>query len=164
MSQAELEYAWLFRAEYPLVLRSVYLIVHDLGLAEEITQDAFATLYSHWRRVSGYERPDAWVRRVAVRLAVKTAARERRRPVLERAVAEDDAVPARIPDVDLARAIAALPPVQRACVVLSYFEDRPTAEVADILRIRESTARVHLTRARRHLAEALHEEVDEDAR
>jgi RNA polymerase sigma-70 factor (ECF subfamily) len=164
MSQAELEYAWLFRAEYPLVLRSVYLIVHDLGRAEEITQDAFATLYSHWRRVSGYERPDAWVRRVAVRLAVKTAARERRRPVLERSVAEDDAVPARVPDVDLARAIAALPPVQRACVVLSYFEDRPTAEVADILRIRGSTARVHLTRARRHLAEALHEEVDEDAR
>jgi RNA polymerase sigma factor (sigma-70 family) len=161
---ADAEFAWLFRAEYPLVLRSVFLVLRDRSLAEDITQEAFATLYTHWRRVSAYERPDAWVRRVAMRLAIHASRRERRRRVLERRSVSTPDPPLAAHDPDLARAIGDLPAMQRACVVLSYFEDLPTAEVAHILDIAESTARVHLTRARRTLAGRLREEVDDDAR
>jgi RNA polymerase sigma-70 factor (ECF subfamily) len=59
------------------------LILHDRQRAEDITQDAFIQLYSHWR-VSRYERPGAWVRRVAIRLAVRHQNRERIRAVLDR--------------------------------------------------------------------------------
>jgi RNA polymerase sigma-70 factor (ECF subfamily) len=158
------EFTWLFRTEYPGVVRSIWLVLRDRGRAEEIAQDAFATLYSHWRTVAAYDRPDAWVRRVAMRDAIHAATRERRRPLLERRAAPGDEVTGSPRDPDLAAAIADLPAMQRACVVLSYYEDRPTAEVAHILRIAESTARVHLTRARRALAERLREEVDDDAR
>jgi RNA polymerase sigma-70 factor (ECF subfamily) len=61
-------------------------------------------------------------------------------------------------DLDLIRALKQLPTQQRAAVVLYYFEDRPTAEIAHILGCSESTATVHLHKARKRLAELLGEE------
>ncbi len=52
--------------------------------------------------------------------------------------------------------------MQRAAIVLFYFEDLPVAEIAHILDCAEPTARVHLHRARKRLAEVLGEEVSED--
>ena len=62
MNEADLEYAWFFRAEFPGVLRTVFLILHDRGRSEDVTQEAFIQLLTHWRKVSRYERPEAWVR------------------------------------------------------------------------------------------------------
>jgi RNA polymerase sigma-70 factor (ECF subfamily) len=160
VSQEELEYAWFFRTEFPSVLRTVYLILRDRGRAEDIAQDAFTQLYTHWRKVSRYERPDAWVRRIAIRMAVRQQRRDRLRTVLERTAVE----PAfdRSTDVDLAAAMKDLSPTQRAVIVLYYYEDRPTAEIVEILGMSQSTVRVHLSRARRHLADLLREEVGDD--
>ncbi len=162
MSDAELEYAWFFRAEFPQVARTVFLILHDRERAEDITQEAFIQLLAHWRKVSRYERPDAWVRRVAIRLAVRHQKRERVRAVLEREAVQTN--PSEVRDVDLARAVGRLPMMQRATVVLFYFEDRPIAEIAHILEISDGSVKVHLHRARERLAELLGEEVGEDAR
>lgn len=160
MSDAELEYAWFFRAEFPAVVRTVYLILRDHGRAEDVSQDAFMQLYSHWRKVSRYERPEAWVRRVAIRMAVRQQKRERLRSVLERHTAVVVAPSAG--DLDLEQAMKGLSPMQRAVVVLYYFEDRPTNEIVEILGMSQSTVRVHLARARRRLANLLREEVDDD--
>lgn len=162
MREAELEYAWFYRAEFPQVLRTVFLIVHDSGRAEEIAQEAFIQLLSHWSKISRYQRPEAWVRRVAIRIAVRAAKRERVRAVLEREAITESA--SDVPDLDLAKAVTQLPAMQRAAVVLFYFEDRPTAEIVDILGISEGTVKVHLHRARQRLAALLGEEVDEDVR
>ena len=131
--------------------------MHDRQRAEDVSQEAFAQLYSHWTKVAGYQRPDAWVRRVAIRMAVRMASREQRRPDLERVVAPP--VEAKPQDVDLVRAVRLLPPQQRAAVALYYFEDRPLPEIAHILDCAEPTARVHLVKARRRLSELLGEEV-----
>ncbi len=155
------EYTWFFRSQYPMVLRTVFLILGDRGRAEEVTQEAFIQLLTHWRKVSRYERPEAWVRRVAIRLAVRTVRRDRLRTVLEReAPRREEGRPF---DVDLADALRQLPVKQRACVLLFYFEDRPIAEVVDILGISDGAVKVHLHRARKRLSELLREEVDEDA-
>ena len=118
-------------------------------------------LLAHWRKVSRYERPEAWVRRVAIRLAVRMARRDRVRVALEREAPRREERPP--PDVDLADALRRLPVKQRACVLLFYFEDRPIAEVVDILGISDGAVKVHLHRARQRLASLLREEVDEDA-
>lgn len=160
VADADLQFDWLFADEFPAVMRTVYLIVHDLGRAEDITQDAFVQLLRHWKKVSRYDRPGAWVRRVAIRLAVEAARRERVRALLERNVAPPSI---RGPvDVDVMRAVRQLPGMQRAAVVLCYFEDLPLSEIANILRCSEATVRVHLHRARKRLAELLGEEVVED--
>ena len=161
MAEADLEYAWFFRAEFPMVLRTVFLILGDKGKAEDVTQEAFIQLLSHWKKISRYERPDAWVRRVAIRMAVKAQRRERMREVLERGTSEAQGLKA--PDVDLANALQQLPLKQRTCVLLFYYEDRPIAEIVDILGISEGSVKVHLHRARERLAALLGEEVDEDA-
>jgi RNA polymerase sigma-70 factor, ECF subfamily len=160
MREGEADYDLLFSVEFPAVMRTVYLILHELDRAEDITQDAFIQLLSHWSKVSRYDRPGAWVRRVAIRLAMESLRRERLRSALERRVEPQPVLEPS--EVDILPAIRELPAMQRASVVLFYFENRPLAEIADILGCAESTARVHLHRARKHLAKALGEEVTED--
>ena len=41
-----MEFEWVFRSTYPSVLRTTYLVLHDRGRAEEVTQDAFLRLSS----------------------------------------------------------------------------------------------------------------------
>lgn len=163
MAEVDAEYSWLFRTEFPVVLRTVFLILQDRGRAEDITQEAFVQLLAHWKKVSRYERPDAWVRRVAIRLATRAAKRVRMLAVLERRAAGNEALE-EFPDVDVARAISTLPPMQRTTVVLFYFEDRPVAEIAHILGVSQGTVKAHLHRARAQLASVLGEEVGEDVR
>jgi RNA polymerase sigma-70 factor (ECF subfamily) len=143
-----------FREHQPQVLRSAYLVVQSRELAQDVTQDAFLVAWRHWGRVQGYDRPDLWVRRVAVRLAIKAAKQPRRdREPLE----SDLVVGATESDVDLMAQVAALPAAQRAAIVLFYFEDRPVSEVASIMGCAEATAKVHLHRARRRLAVEMEE-------
>jgi RNA polymerase sigma-70 factor (ECF subfamily) len=156
------EFAWLFRAHFASVARTIRLIVGDSARAEEITQDAFTKLWQQWDTLAGYERPQAWARLVAVRMAVRDARRERTRPWREQRSTLPVLTPA--PDLDLERALRTLTSMQRAAVVLHYYEDRPVAEIAAALRVSESTVKQHLFRARHRLAELLAEEVTGDVR
>ena len=54
--------------------------------------------------------------------------------------------------------------MQRAAVVLFYWEDRPVSEIAQTLEVSDSTVKQHLYRARHRLAELLGEEVSDDVR
>lgn len=162
MPEHESEFTWFFRAEYPQVVQTVYLILRDAGRAEDIAQEAFLALYARWKRISRYERPDLWVRRVAIRLAMRLAGRERMRVDRERGAPSAPPLPEPLrADPDLVRALRTLSWTQRAAVVLFYFEDRPAAEIAHILGCAESTVRVHLAHARSRLAELLGERGEE---
>lgn len=160
-AQASVEYDWWFRAAYPKVARTVFLILHDRAVAEEIAQDAFVQLYRHWSTVQGYERPDLWVRRVAIRLAVRHVKREGVRRERERLSVEvpHDHHPR---DPDVIRAVATLSPMQRAAVVLYYWADESVFEIARDLGVSESSVKQHLFRARARLATVLGEEVSGD--
>ena len=154
---ADESYEWFFRTEFPQVVRTAYLVMYDQDGARDVAQEAFVQLLRHWAKVSKYDKPEAWVRRVAIRLAVKAAKKQRRlSPFTD---ADDQHASSSLPDPDLARAVASLPRTQRAAVVLFYFEDRPVSDIAEVLECSESTAKVHLYRARKKLAEQLGEEV-----
>jgi hypothetical protein len=43
------------------VVQTAYLVLHDRQRAEDVAQEAFTQLFVHWKRVSRYQRPDAWV-------------------------------------------------------------------------------------------------------
>lgn len=153
---AEDEYSSFFRAEFAHVVRTSYLIVHDRQKAEDVAQEAFIQLLGHWSKVTRYDRPEAWVRRVAIRIASRAAHRERLRPALEDA--SDPPTPFVPQDVDLLNAVKQLPTQQRAAVALFYFEDRPLPEVAHILGCSHAAAKVHVFNARKRLAQLLGEE------
>jgi RNA polymerase sigma factor (sigma-70 family) len=145
----------LFREEYPAVARLAYLMLGDRTTAEDVAQEAFVRLYAHWKKVSAFDRPGAWVRRVAIRLASRV--RVRRQMEARVGSAAQDVAGHGPSDFDLHRAVLKLPAAQRAAVVLFYFEDRPVSEVASLLGCAGATARVHLHRARRRLQRTLSE-------
>jgi RNA polymerase sigma-70 factor (ECF subfamily) len=156
----------LFATEFPRVARAIHHIVGDRARADEVTQDAFLELLRNWPKVAGYDRPDLWVRRVAIRKAQRERHRAWRRTELERSTAAvtaaDGSAEPPTPAPEVLAAVRLLPPKQRAVVVLFYFEDRPMAEIAEILGCSESTGWSQLHTARRHLARALTEEVPDD--
>jgi RNA polymerase sigma-70 factor (ECF subfamily) len=158
VSEAEFDYSTFFRAEFAPVLRTVALLLRDQSRAEEITQDAFIQLLRNWPKISRYERPQAWVRRVAIRLAMRAIRRERLWSLVRlELLPSAEASPSRF---DVPGAIRRLPGSQRAAIVLHYYEDRPVAEVAAILGCSDSTARVHLHHGRNRLRQLLGEDDD----
>jgi RNA polymerase sigma-70 factor (ECF subfamily) len=153
-------YRDFYRRELPAMVALAAAVSGTHLGAEDIAQEALIRAYRRWPTVSGYERPGAWLRRVTINLALsgrrKTASelRTRLRLVNERAPSAGLA-PAPVEHDDVWGAVSRLPGNQRAAVALHYLEDRPVAEIAEILDCAENTAKVHLHRGRAALADLL---------
>ena len=154
MSRMSDDYTVFFKTEYERVVRTVELMLGDHEAALDVAQEAFARLYSRWRKISRYDQPDAFVRRIAVNLAISYL---RRRRVQEMALGKlvPGVTEISIRDEGILAAVRQLPPAQRAAIVLFYFEDQPASEIARILDCSESTARVHLHKGRAKLSTLL---------
>ncbi len=148
------DYTWFFRREHQAIVRTVELMLGDHEAALDVTQEAFARLYKHWRRISRYELPEAWVRRVAINLAISHMRRRRVQDATLRKLVGPSTDPEMADDRVLA-AVRSLPPAQRAAIVLFYFEDQPSSQIAQSLGCSESTVRVHLHKARSKLVRML---------
>jgi len=138
-------FAAYYAARYRTLRRTAYLLCGDWHEAEELTQAAFVRLYLAWGRV----RPDgahAYARRVLVNEHLGRLRRRRELPV--------DAVPDRpgpaagSPDdrVDLAAALRAVPPQQRAVVVLRYCEGLSVEQTAALLGVAPGTVKSQAAR------------------
>src|SRR4051812_27806162 len=51
------------------LIRMLTLYCGDVELARDLTQETLARAWVHWRKVRRMDRPDLWLRRVAVNLA-----------------------------------------------------------------------------------------------
>jgi len=154
----------LFRRELGPISRTAYLIVGDWEVAREIVQDTFVQVLRHWEKVKDMESPGGWARRVAIRKATRVRRRDVRRVALQRSVAPSPAGAADEAQLDVHRALLALPSRQRAAIALYYLEDRPVSEIAALMGCGEVTVRTHLARGRKALAERLGEELADDPR
>src|SRR5262245_14319 len=156
-SCAAIEFEGFFDAEFPVIARAAWFVVLDTEVAKEIAQEAFCRALQRWDRISTYERPGAWVRRVAIRLAVRSRDRRRREAALVEAPcgagqASADRI---VENAALAAALASLPRQQRAAVVLRYLCDLDIDELAAEIGCKPATARVHLHRGRQALGSIL---------
>jgi len=152
-----------FRREFGPITRTAFLVVGDWEVAREIAQDAFVQALRRWGKVQALESPGGWVRRVAIRDAVRT----RRRDARGRALQADVGPPPAEPDstaVDVRSALLTLPARQRAVIALYYLDDRPVAEIAGLLGCSRGTVKTHLARGRQTLAALLGEEVTDELR
>ena len=150
---AEGDFAEFYSATWPRTLAVVYALSGDRGTAEEVAQEAYVKAWSHWGRVARYDRPDAWVRQVATRLAVS---RWRRTKVASAWFArnrEEQVVgPPDETTVALVRALQQLPEPQRRAIVLHHLADLPVDEVARIEHCPSGTVKARLSRGRAALA------------
>lgn len=132
------------------MLRDAWFVLGDRDAAKEVVAEAFTRLYVRWGRVSRYDKPGAWLRRVTIRLAVRQHARARTPTTFDTGEEHDLGL-----SLDVRKAVRALAPQQRAAVMLHYFDDLPLADIATLLRCREGTVKAHLHQARAKLGTLL---------
>jgi RNA polymerase sigma-70 factor (sigma-E family) len=139
------EYDDVYAALWPRLVRTAYAVSGDLGVAEDAVQTAFAKAYRGWRRIARMEAPEAYLRRMVVNEVLNDRRRARRTHEVTRADPPEIATPGS-PEPELARdelwrAIATLPPRQRAVLVLRYYEDLSEQQIADALGCRPGTVK-----------------------
>jgi len=142
---------------YALCLR----LAGDADAARTLTQDVFVRA---WERLGGFRGDSAfssWLHRLAVNVVLadgRAASRRERRVRIAGATEELDAPDPRAwspEQLDLERAIAALPPGARAVLVLYEVEGYSHEEIARMTGIAPGTSKAQLHRARRLLRKAL---------
>ena len=139
----------LFKQSYRSIVQSLALAFGDLAAAEDATQEAFAQAWVRWSRISRYDNPAAWVRRVAInRLRNAHRSRIRGEAAVGRLSKAPASVPFDEPESDLVTGLQRLPHKQRLCAVLFYVDGLSTAEVANALGISQGSVSQHLNRAR----------------
>lgn len=146
---------------YALCLR----LSGDSVRARELTQDVFVRVWERLGSFRGESAFSSWLHRLAVNVALTAHRGERRRlarveptstlPEQERDGFYGDARLAL--DMDLERAIAALPPGARVVFVLHDVEGYQHEEIARLTGTAVGTSKAQLFRARRLLREALGE-------
>jgi RNA polymerase sigma-70 factor (sigma-E family) len=133
------------------LLRYATALTCDPDLAQDVVQDVLVRTQQRWSRIGVMDAPAAYVKRMVTNEYLSW---RRRKAVREVAVGRagvavalaDPATDYDERDAMLAR-IAALPPKQRAAVVLRYYDRCTDAEIAEILGCRPGTVRSHLSHA-----------------
>ena len=152
-----------YKASYRRVVALVAAMVGDRHQAEDIAQEAFSRALTRWHRVARYELPEAWVRRVALRLTIDAARRTRRVRIMSAllAVGQRGASNDRYDLQDpleataLSVALMRLPIPQRQVLVLYYLADLPVDDIARDCGIPSGTVRARLASARHRLQREL---------
>lgn len=150
------EFDAFFDKYYPGMIRSLTLICGDNEIAADAVQDGFIRAFARWDRIRRYDRPDAWVRRVAINRSRDHFRAARRRRDYEGRAAVDDSVDSDERHTDdqdqLRSALAELPRRQRTAVTLYYLEGLDVASVAESMKISRGAVKFHLSKGRERLA------------
>ena len=138
-----------YREHRITLLRLAYLMSGSHEVSEDVVQSAFTSAHDRWDQI---ENPLPYLKRTVINL-VKDGQRRRLHVLTRTAARPLVALP---PEVDETWAqIRRLPWVQRAVVVLHYYEDLPLTEVAAILDRPAATVRSDHRRALDKLRKAL---------
>ena len=130
------------RANSTVLRRSAYLLCGDWHLAEDLTQAALIKMHRAWPRVTRTDRPMSYARKTLLRCWIDEQRRPWRR--VERRdgqvpdgadIGADPALVAQQGDLraELFRVLSAVPPRQRAVLVLRFYESLSVAETAEVL-------------------------------
>ena len=124
--------------------------------AADAVQDAWAAIPGGLRRLREPSRFAAWSYSIVTRKCIDQGRRRARQPIMA-GEADDQAAASSDPGdaMDLRRAMAALPPDQRAAIALFYGEDMTTSEIAEALHLPQGTVKTRLFHARRFLRQFL---------
>lgn len=142
-----------FRSEYRSMLGIALALAKDTAEAEDLVQEAFISAHKRWDRVSQYDSPRAWVRRVLIN---KATSLHRRLSAELKAVGRigppEPAPPDLSPETsEVWKEVRRLPRRQQQAVALHYVGQLSMVEMADAMGCSEGAAKSHLHRARETL-------------
>jgi RNA polymerase sigma-70 factor (ECF subfamily) len=155
---AESRYNQWIAEHYRFLMRSAWALTGSRALAEDVVQDCFASAWKHRSQLRQSELARAWLfqimRRHALRYLVPGTSGA---PwPQEGAQSDDEDEVARQPaadpgldnQLDVVRALMRIAPIHREVLVLFYFDDMPTAQMAEALDVAPGTVLSRLARAR----------------
>jgi RNA polymerase sigma-70 factor (sigma-E family) len=129
--------------------RIAYLLCQDWQRADDLVQIAITRLYVHWDRAAAVEHTDAYTRTILVREYLNEQRSGWARLVKVGAALPDAAglVPDTDASLDVRRALAALPPRQRATLVLRFYCDLSVDQTARLLSCSPGTVKSQTAKA-----------------
>ena len=149
-------FAELFRRHWPRAHRAAWLVVHDATAAEDVAQEAFLAAVRALDRFDRRRPFGPWLHRIVVNRAIDYArARELRREVADAGIEPAAIDRADAPGDDVLVALAALPPDQRAVIVMRHLLGFTPGEIASALELPRGTVNSRLRRGLDGLQEAM---------
>ena len=146
------QFTALFTEHYPRLVRTLTMVAGDQEVAADAVQEAFVKAHLKWRKISGYDDPIGWVRRVAINQIHDAHRRHaRRNKALRRLASRETAVTHPVEPDEFGRLLAALPTQQRAATALFYVDGLSITEISVALDIAEGSVKSHLHDARKRL-------------
>jgi RNA polymerase sigma-70 factor (ECF subfamily) len=144
----------VYRSSYPTLVGQVFLLTTNRAEAEDVVQEAFARLWANWRELYTYDNHEAWVRRVAMNLAISRWRKHSRQTSYEEAAVPLADHSASVSD--LARALRGVSVKHRQALLLHHVIGLSVAEVAFEMSSKPGTVKSWLSRGRAELERQLH--------
>ena len=157
---AESRYNQWVREHYRFLLRSAWALTGSRAVAEDVVQDCFTSAWKHRGQLRQHELARAWLFRIMRRSVLRHLApmSQLRIDSLDDDNAAHDPAAADVnldDRLDVVSALARIAPIHREVLVLYYFDDMPTADMAEALEIAPGTVLSRLARARDALKAAM---------
>ena len=156
--------ALLHREHYASLVRLASLVLGDVGLSEQVVQDAFVKLHLRWGGLRQLDRAPAYLRscvlngaRSQLRHHKVRDRHDARRTVAPTAGSPEASVVAAGEHDRVVAALRCLPERQREALALRYFLDLPEAEIAAAMGVSAGSVKTHVHRGLAALAQLLGE-------
>ncbi|GAA1696086.1 SigE family RNA polymerase sigma factor [Kribbella yunnanensis] len=131
MNSTEGDFEAFARAHTHQLYRTAWLLTADSYHADDLVQETLGKLFGVWGRVRRMEKPAAYAQTVLTRTFIS---QRRRRSWHEQPTDAVPELPVSAEDHELRllllQALDGLPPLDRAVLVLRFFEDRSVEQVA----------------------------------
>jgi len=158
------EFDAFYATAFPRLTGQLYAFTGDHGEAQDVVQEAFVRAWDRRQHFLSDSAPEAWIRTVAMRLAVSRWRRARRWLELVRRTPPPESTPGPGPErTALVAALRELPQAQRMAIVLHHLCDLSVEQVASETGAPVGTVKARLFRGRAELAKRLAED-DADGR
>lgn len=153
------------------VLRTAYMYVRDMNLAEDIFQDVFIKVNQKLHTFEGNASIKTWIIRITINTCkdyLKSAWNKRVVPMMEyqedMIISETDYDDVEKKDTRelIRKSVLSLPDKYKDVVLCVYFQDMTITETANALQIAEGTAKSRLSRARQRLKSVLEGRISDE--
>jgi RNA polymerase sigma-70 factor (sigma-E family) len=148
-AEAEQDFREFVAARWSSFYRAALLLTGQREAAEDLVQTALARAADRWKRL---DQPEPYIRRIMYhqqvsRWRLRSWGRERSMDAVPDVADSRDATGQAETRLSLIEALRHLSPLQRAVIVLRFFEDLPDNEIASTLGISAGAVRSHSHRA-----------------
>lgn len=153
---SESRYNQWVRDHYRFLMRSAWALTGSRAVAEDVVQDCFTNAWRHRDQLRDPSLVRPWLFQIMRRSVFRHLP-----PFTQSLDDNDEADRVAAPDagidnrLDVVKALGRIAPIHREVLVLHYFDDMPTAQIAEALEIAPGTVLSRLARAREALKVAM---------